>query len=356
MPAVCAGSLIAMRAAPASSRPITRPTSSSRVDAAGGDEVEQLGVLVRGHPVRAEHLELLRDDEVHGQRRRRLVAEQQPDLHVPAAATQRAHRGDGGGGGADRVQRDVRAAAGGVAHGGCRVVGAHRRGGAQLDRPGERGLGHVHRHDLRAERRTDQHRGQPDASAPVHGQPVARAEPAVRDDGPVGGGQPAAERRRGDHVEVVRQAHQVRVRGAQRDELRERPGAGEARLGLVGADVRVTGPAVGAPSAAADERHRHPVADRPASYGRADGVHRARELVARHVRPRHRVVPGPGVPVGAADPGRADPHHDAVVRALGVRQVDQTRGGERFGVLHGAHPDSVPGRRRRAATRRLDQG
>jgi hypothetical protein len=85
----------------------------------------------------------------------------------------------------------------------------------------------------------------------------------------------------------------------------------EAGLLLVRADLGVTGEAPLAPSAPADEGNGHPVTDGPAAHPFPDLRDDAGELVARDVGEGDVVVPGPGVPVASAHPGRQDLDHHA---------------------------------------------
>ena len=225
-----------------------------------------------------------------------------------------------------------------------------RRGGVRLENggrgpelacAGDRLCGHVDGHDARAERHPHQHRRQPNAAATVDSQPLAGLEATVRDDGAVCGGEPTAERGSGDHVEAVRQAHQVRVGGVHGHQLGERPGAGETGLGLLRAHVRVPCLAAAAPPAAAHEGHGDPIAHRPAVHLRADRVHGAGKLMARHVRQGHRFVPHPGVPVRPAHPRGTHPHDHPVHGADGVRPLAEERRRSGSGVADGEHQASV---------------
>ena len=78
-------------------------------------------VVAHGHPVHAEHAQLVRDHARHRQRDDALVAQQQPDLGVAAAPAQAADRVHARLRDAERVDRHVRAAAG-------QLDGSPRRG------------------------------------------------------------------------------------------------------------------------------------------------------------------------------------------------------------------------------------
>ena len=105
----------------------------------------------------------------------------------------------------------------------------------------------------------------------MDGDPAPSFDPTVRGEGPVGGGEAAAEGGGGDQVEVVGEGHQVEVGGGQRDELGERPRSAETGLPLLRTDLRVTGRAVGATAAAAHERDGDPFTHPPVVDLRADG-------------------------------------------------------------------------------------
>src|SRR3954464_8669075 len=132
---------------------------------------------------------------------------------------------------------------------------------------------------------------------------------------PEGGGEPAAQAGRGRERHPVGERHQVHVSGVQRDELGQRAPVGEARLGLVQADLPGAVPTRTTSPAGTDERHRHPVTDPPPAHPVADRGHRAGQLVAGDVGNGDvRVVAGPGVPVAAADPAGRHPDDHAARR------------------------------------------
>jgi hypothetical protein len=309
-------------------RPADQPR---RIDRAAGDRPQQRVVVADRHPVDAAQLQLVGDDAVHRQRDRPLAVDQQPDLDVAAALAQAADRAHTGRGAAERVERDVGAAAGRVDH---RLDGIAR---ARVDRlrrtelTGEgKGLGvHVDGDDGGAERRRDHHRRQAEAAAAVDCDPVAGCDAAVHVDGRERGHEPAAEARGLDEAELLGQPDEVQVGARQRDVLGERAPCGEARLEVLVADLRLAVPTRLAAPAAAAERHRHPVAGREAANLRPDRLDHPGQLVAGHVRQRdRRVMAHPAVPVAPADPGRPDRHHDPVTRGSRIR--------------HRLHPQRLP--------------
>ena len=103
----------------------------------------------------------------------------------------------------------------------------------------------------------------------------------------------AAQRRGLDVGQRRRHRDEVQVRARQRDVLGERAPGREPRLEVALADLRLALPARLADAAAAAERDRHAVADRPAADRRAHLHHRAAELVPAHVRQRDRRDRGP---------------------------------------------------------------
>ena len=104
----------------------------------------------------------------------------------------------------------------------------------------------------------------PDAAAAVHGHPLARADPRVHVQRGPRRHEAAAQRRGLDVAQRLGHRDEVQVRPRQRDVLRERAPRREARLEVALADLGLAQPARLADAAAAAERHRHAVADRPA--------------------------------------------------------------------------------------------
>ncbi len=249
---------IAASSAPASSSATVAPISRAGSSVPRGDRVEQRGVVAHGHPVHAGELELVRDHAAHRNRDAALVAEHQADLDVAAVLAQRADGRGARARAAERVERHVRAAGGGLEHRRGRLAAARvdRHLGPELARERQLGWVDVDRRHARAGRRGDHHGREPDAAAAVHGDPVALPRPAVDRHRRVGGHEAAAERRRRDEAERVRQADEVQVGVRQRHVLRERAGPGEARLVVEVADLRLPRQAGRAAPAAEAERAR----------------------------------------------------------------------------------------------------
>ncbi len=248
---------------------------------------------------------------------------------MAAAAAQRAHRGGGGRGAADRVDRDVGAAARELADALRHVALARveRVLGAELGRARERAGRHVDRHDAGAERAGEHHHRQPDAAAAVDGEPVAGAHAAALADGGERGHEAAAERRGRLEAEPVGERHAVEVGDGHEHALGERAPAREARLVVALADLRVAEPARLAGAAAAAERRGHAVARPDPAHLGPDRRDDAGELVAGHVGEADRgVVAHPAVPVAAAQPGRADLDERAVRRQLGLGDLLEPSG------------------------------
>ena len=137
------------------------------------------------------------------------------------------------------------------------------------------------------------------------------------------------------------------------DELRERPGVGEARLTLVGTDLSCAGAADVAPAACHDERRRHPAAHPGAVHPFPDGLDDPRQLVARDVGEDGdvRVVTEPPVPVTAAQATGEHAHDGPAGRGSGFGDLDHVEGGPEGGIREGSHgtqratADSGPQRR-----------
>ena len=130
----------------------------------------------------------------------------------------------------------------------------------------QRVVGHVDRHDARAQPRGDHHRGEPDAAAAVHRHPLARLRAADLHDRAVGGGEAAAEPGRRVEADRLGQRDEVDVGPVERDELGERAPVREARLALAIADLLVAGGALLAVAARAHERDGHARARRPVAH------------------------------------------------------------------------------------------
>jgi hypothetical protein len=127
----------------------------------------------------------------------------------------------------------------------------------------------------------------------------------------------AAHARGVDERHAVGQAHEVHVGEGDGDLPTEPTPIGDARHGWRVADVLMPGAAPLAGALALAERDQHAVAGLPVPDVRADLLDHAAELVAedvgrRDLDPYPRPVPGPEVPVGAADPVGLDADHGTV--------------------------------------------
>ena len=273
------------------------PDELDRPEVTRGDGAEHRRVLVRGHAVAAEDLELAGDDGVHGHRGERVVAEHEPDLHVTAALLEAPHRRERGLGAAERVDRHVDAAAGCLEDplGGA-LAAAHRHG-AELLGGGERRVRDIDPVDRHAGRDGDHDRREPDAAASVHRDLLAGGEPAARHDRTVGGREAASERRGLDEAERVGQPDEVEFGLVDRDVLGERAPVREAGLRL-----RDRRPARCPSRHSAQRPHAqmNGAVTRSPTFQPASGVDvgaelgdLARELVAGHVRQRRRCRRGP---------------------------------------------------------------
>jgi hypothetical protein len=138
------------------------------------------------------------------------------------------------------------------------------------------------------------------------------AHPSAPDERAEGRGEATAEAGRRGEVHVVGEGDQVHVGRVQGDDLGEGAPVREARLLLVGADLRIAGEAPLAAPATAHEGHGHTIARVPAGDLRPDLGDDPGELVPRHMRERDVVVPGPRVPIAAAHPRGHHLHENAV--------------------------------------------
>src|SRR4029078_7919586 len=145
------------------------------------------------------------------------------------------------------------------------AVGPHSVLRAELGGDSERLGIPVHRNHPGTERTGDHDHAQSNAAGTDHGHPLSLGDPCTADQSAVRGGEPASEARRGREVDLVRKAHQIRVSIVQRGVLGKRSPMGEARLLLSRTDLSVPGPTPLTPTAAADERDRHPIADPPSA-------------------------------------------------------------------------------------------
>ena len=254
------------------------------------------------------------DHAAHRNRDAALVAEHQPDLDVAAVLAQRADGRRARARAAERVERHVRAAAGRLEH---RCGRLDRRARRSPPRPRARA-----RAPAWPGRCRPRPRARPAAAAiitaasPTPPQPCTATQSPARTAGRgrciarVGGHEAAAERRRRDEAERVRQADEVQVGVRQRDVLRERARAGEARLVVEVADLRL--PRQARSRSARSRRQngtvtRSPTRHAPCTSGPSATTVPASSCPGTCGGVDVGVVAHPGVPVGAADAGRARP-------------------------------------------------
>jgi hypothetical protein len=278
------------------------------------DQREHRGIVGRRHAVAAEQVQFPRDDAGHGQPGIARHRRKQSHLHVPASAPQAHDRVRAGLLAADGVHGNVAAAAGDLVDAGRNAavggaIAGQNVAGAERVRRLQGGGVAVDGDHVGAEGPGDHHHAQADAARSDHRHPLARRQPRPARQRPVGGGEAAAQRRGGRERDLGGDRDQVGVGGMQRNVLRERAPVRETGLLLGRAHLRVTGKAPFARAAAADERHRDPVADRPFPYPGADRRDLPGQLMTRHMRQRDVFMPSPRVPVASAQPRSTDPHH-----------------------------------------------
>jgi hypothetical protein len=133
----------------------------------------------------------------------------------------------------------------------------------------------------------------------------------------------------------------------QRNVLGERAPVREPGLLLVGAHLGLTPVAPLAAATPTGERHGHAVVDRPPAYARPDRRHHTRQLVPGHVRHRDLVVPGPGVPVAAAQARGVHADDDAALGGDGLGNLTDLRRGA-DGVVDDCSHRAIFARRIRA--------
>src|SRR4029453_7702062 len=96
-------------------------------------------------------------------------------------------------------------------------------------------------------------------------------------------GKAAAKRRRAHEIQFIGQPYKIDICDPNNDTFSERARVAEPRLGLFGADLRITGPAPNAPPATVDEWRGHPVTRREAADLGSHSSDHASELVSRNV-------------------------------------------------------------------------
>ena len=293
------------------------------------------------HPVAAQDFQLPGDDEVHRHEGVFVIGHHQPHLDVTTALAQAQHRVTAGDGAAQRVQRDVRAAARDLVDGfddvwlRARVEHAIR---ADALREGQRLVLDVHANDVRPHRMGDHSRRQPHPAAAVDDDPLAGCSASLHHHRPERRDKAASQARRGHEVQRFRHAHQVDVGVRDGDVLRERSPRRESGLEIVVADVLVAGETLRATAAAHRERHSHAVPEFPAAGFLANGFDHTGQFVPWHVWQMDvRIVPHPAVPVAPADAVRLHTDDDAIRRRRGIGDVLDGRWLFKGFVDHGFH-------------------
>ncbi|OEI69731.1 hypothetical protein Cus16_0342 [Curtobacterium sp. ER1/6] len=318
----------------------------------GHDVVEHRRVLPHGDPVAAEQFELVGGDAAHRDRRRRLVVEQEADLHVPTPGTQRRHGRNGRGPAPVGVDRNVGTTVGQPVDRRRRLVVHHQ--GARPQRGGtvERRCRDVDGDDPGPRGDGDDDRRQSHAAAAVDDDPLPWCHPTAGMQCVVRGAEAAPESGGLGEPDRVRQVHEVHVGVRDHHGLRVRALQGEAGLLLARAHLGRTVAALVARAAREDEGRGDPVPHDGTGDGRPDGGDDPGELVPRDVGQAHGVVVAPpGVPVAAAHAGRRDPDDDAVVRGDRLGELDDRGGGTEPVVLDCAHGAILADVRRRARGR-----
>ena len=310
-----AGRSMAARAAPASSSAIRRPISRAGSTAPEATSAQQRRVVADRHPVHAERSRARGEiSAAIGTRdRASSPASSRPTwTWRPRWRRQRDRARQRSAALPDRVERDVRAAAGQLADRARtrRRRARRRRGRRRARRRAPSGAGATSTATTRAPSgRGDHHRREADAAAAVDREPVAGPDAAVLADAAK-----AVMKRQPSAAAVdearARRAARTKLRSARgdRDALGERAPAREARLVVALADLG-RGPAGTA-------RRRRSRSRTGRSRGRRlsrrvtsapTAVTTPGELVPGHVgQGDRRVVAHPAVPVAAAEAGGAD--------------------------------------------------
>jgi len=284
---------------------------------------------MRLYPVTAQDFEFFGVHLGHRNLGRAVVGDHESDLYMFASSTYVLNRIEARRGMPQGIQRNVGAAVGDVDDGLCDVdtICVDRRRRAQ--RLGERqGLVRdIDGDNSGAHRSRDHHGRQTDAAAAVHGDPLPGRYAALIDDRAKRCCEAAAETRRRFEVDRIGQGDDVEVGVMNRDELGEGAPMGESGLKLVVADLLMSGVALRARAAAADERNDDAVAHACSPYVLTYCCHGSCEFVPRNVRqPDVGIVAHPTVPVASTYARRFDLDDDAVRRQRRVVDGDDLRG------------------------------
>ena len=266
---------------------------------------------------------------------------------MPAAAAQAAHRVRGHGRRAQRVDRDVRPAAGELPDRGGQTIGA---GASRRPRPRP-----LRRRAARASAA---------AETSTASTRTPRAAPIITADSPTPPQPCTASQSPATRPCAVTARNAVANRQPRQAAVTKSTSAGSATR-LASAACTATSSAnepgpvnpgwvcrghtwasparqCSQPAAAAGERHRHPVPGAPPGHPGPGRDDHPGELVPADVRQRHRIVALPGVPVRPAYAGRAHRDDHPVGRAVRIGDLRQHRGGPVPGVDHRLHEALAP--------------
>ena len=215
---------------------------------------------------------------------------------------------------ADRVDRHVAATTGEVVHLGDHIATIGEDGVLcpQAPRQVQSCGGAVDCHNPGACGNGDLHGAQAHTADPDHRDPLVAPYARSGIQRAVGGSEPAAKCSGRGILNDIGDCDQVGVSRMQGHVLGEGAPVRETRLGLVWAHLSLSVQAPLAGAAAAHERCRDSVADRPSSYVGAHRSYDADQLVTWYVGKMYPVVvPGPCMPVTAAKAGTVHLHDDA---------------------------------------------
>ena len=216
--------------------------------------------------------------------------------------------------GADRVDRDVAATAGELVDLGGHIATIGEDGVLRPQAPCQVQScgGAVDGHNPGACGNGDLHGAQAHTADPDHRDPLVAPYARSRIERAVGGSEPAAKCSGRGILNDIGDGDQVGVSRMQGHVLGERAPVRETRLGLVRTHLSLSVQAPLAGAAAAHERCRDSVADRPSSYVGAHRSYDADQLVTWNVREKYPVVvPGPCMPVAATKTGAVHLHDNA---------------------------------------------
>jgi hypothetical protein len=156
------------------------------------------------------------------------------------------------------------------------------------------------------------------------------AQPSPHPQTVEGRGEPASEPDHGRGRQILGHGHEVRIGIVDDDLIRPRPEMREARLRLIGADLRIAGNAPPARPAPAHEGHGHPLTDVEFlhTWAPAEATRPTSSCPGTWGRVIVAVVAGPRVMIAAAHPGGLDVDDDAGIGGSGAGPP-AARGGRR---------------------------